>query len=100
MAGFDTNYSRMSGYLEHLIDSLSSLCRCFKVQEALAFSPKTPLTFINATVFGAVDLKQKVRKLGGGREKIHPCPTASGPVKSSSLSVRATYKITRLNGTK
>ena len=61
----------MLGYLEHLIDSFSSLSRSFKVQEPLAFSPKTSFTFINTAVLSTVDLKLRV---GGSREDSNLVP--------------------------
>lgn len=44
-------------YLEHLVDSLSRLCRRFKVKKAPALCPQPPLAFIHAAVLGAVDLE-------------------------------------------
>lgn len=49
-------------YLEHLVDSLSCLCRCLKVKEAPALCPQPPLAFIHAPVLGAVDLEGEKRQ--------------------------------------
>lgn len=34
-------------YLEHFINSFSSLCRSFKIKKASAFRPQSPFTFIH-----------------------------------------------------